>query len=449
MAITQTFDPLAEDAIDLLRCASDDELLAHTAEIEAYGRRVDALRVVAAAEVAHRSRRELEGAALSAQKGCRNASELLQRVTGAAGRTVESWMRLGAQLRGRPTLIGIEGPADFPAVTVAVTEGRIGVDVATAIVTALAPTIGRAHPEDFAAAEQALVTAAGESTADSIRVQAAVWQAAIDPDGVEPSEERAMARRGIRLGRARDGLIPISGGLMPEAAGALSRLFDAHLTPRTAPAFLSAEERDAQSLERDPRTPDQQRHDVFMGIVDSAARAADAPSIGGAAPTVLVSVRADDLDRGGGAGYIDGVEAPVSIRAVGQKICAGGSQRVVIDPTGRVVQLGVPQRVFNSQQRRAIGVRDGGCLIPDCPIPAAWSEIHHVLEWANGGKTHTDNGVLLCWFHHRTIDSSGWQIRMVRGSPQIKAPPWIDPNADWRPATKSRTRLADEIDGSG
>nr|WP_198295564.1 DUF222 domain-containing protein [Diaminobutyricimonas sp. LJ205] len=335
MAITQTFDPLAEDAIDLLRCASDDELLAHTAEIEAYGRRVDALRVVAAAEVAHRSRRELEGAALSAQKGCRNASELLQRVTGAAGRTVESWMRLGAQLRGRPTLIGIEGPADFPAVTVAVTEGRIGVDVATAIVTALAPTIGRAHPEDFAAAEQALVTAAGESTADSIRVQAAVWQAAIDPDGVEPSEERAMARRGIRLGRARDGLIPISGGLMPEAAGALSRLFDAHLTPRTAPAFLSAEERDAQSLERDPRTPDQQRHDVFMGIVDSAARAADAPSIGGAAPTVLVSVRADDLDRGGGAGYIDGVEAPVSIRAVGQKICAGGSQRVVIDPTGR------------------------------------------------------------------------------------------------------------------
>ncbi|WP_370455339.1 HNH endonuclease signature motif containing protein [Diaminobutyricimonas sp. LJ205] len=94
-------------------------------------------------------------------------------------------------------------------------------------------------------------------------------------------------------------------------------------------------------------------------------------------------------------------------------------------------------------------MRDGGCLIPDCPIPAAWSEIHHVLEWANGGKTHTDNGVLLCWFHHRTIDSSGWQIRMVRGSPQIKAPPWIDPNADWRPATKSRTRLADEIDGSG
>src|SRR5690606_39825152 len=87
--------------------------------------------------------------------------------------------------------------------------------------------------------------------------------------------------------------------------------------------------------------------------------------------------------------------------------------------------------------------RDGGCIIPGCTIPASWCEIHHVDPAENGGPTHTDNGVLLCWAHHRSIETSGWEIRMIRGAPHIKAPPWIDPYAEWRPATKAPTMLLD------
>lgn len=50
---------------------------------------------------------------------------------------------------------------------------------------------------------------------------------------------------------------------------------------------------------------------------------------------------------------------------------------------------------------------------------------------------------LLCWFHHRTIDTSGWGIRMLRGVPQIRPPAWLDPGGGWRAVTKSPTRLAD------
>jgi hypothetical protein len=35
---------------------------------------------------------------------------------------------------------------------------------------------------------------------------------------------------------------------------------------------------------------------------------------------------------------------------------------------------------------------------------------------------------------------------MIDGSPQVKAPPWIDPDRRWQPATKSPTRLTDQID---
>jgi hypothetical protein len=80
-----------------------------------------------------------------------------------------------------------------------------------------------------------------------------------------------------------------------------------------------------------------------------------------------------------------------------------------------------------------------GSLIPGCQVPAIWCEIHHVTEAARGGPTHTDNGVLLCWHHHRTLDTNGWQIRINNGIPEVRAPHWREPYLRWRPATTSPT----------
>jgi 5-methylcytosine-specific restriction protein A len=126
-------------------------------------------------------------------------------------------------------------------------------------------------------------------------------------------------------------------------------------------------------------------------------------------------------------------------------MCTGGIQTVVVDDAGAILQLGSPERCFTAHQRRAITLRDGGCLIPGCTVSAAWCEIHHVIPDESGGPTHIDNGVMLCWFHHRTIDTSGWQIRMLRGVPHIRPPAWLDPGGTWRVATKSPTRIADRL----
>ena len=66
----------------------------------------------------------------------------------------------------------------------------------------------------------------------------------------------------------------------------------------------------------------------------------------------------------------------------------------------------------------------------------------HVIEHARGGPTHTDNGVLLCWWHHRNLDSGVWAIRMRNGVPEIRGPAWWDNTLQWRPVTKSPTRLS-------
>ncbi|MFC4244899.1 hypothetical protein ACFOYW_16110 [Gryllotalpicola reticulitermitis] len=33
---------------------------------------------------------------------------------------------------------------------------------------------------------------------------------------------------------------------------------------------------------------------------------------------------------------------------------------------------------------------------------------------------NADNGVNLCWFHHREIDTGPWQIRMRNGLPEVR-----------------------------
>ena len=194
---------------------------------------------------------------------------------------------------------------------------------------------------------------------------------------------------------------------------------------------------------RDDRTPAQRRHDALATALNVAASSRLLPTIGGAAPTLVVSVREADLAEGRGWAHID--SEPVSLRAAVHAGCAGTIQRVLLGGDGRVLRIGTEERVFNRHQRRAIALRDGGCVIPGCGVPAGWCEIHHVVEHAVGGLTHTDNGVLLCWLHHRHLDHHGWRIRMNRGVPEVLAPPWIERQPRWRPSRKSPTRLLDTV----
>lgn len=455
----EALEQLRSALLDVLRFDdpagwSDQELLAATGSIEAVGRVVDAHRAACAGEVAERSRVELDDARLSARHGCRSASELLERVTQASGVEVRRRIALGSGTRHRTGFSGESLDAEFPAVAAALAGGDLGADAACTIVRELDRTRRVADPVAFAGAERELVAAATASgdaapvrcSADELRVQAQAWAGFLDQDGPEPDDERAMRRRGFRLGRTRDGLIPVSGELLPEVAAGLTRLFDAHLAPRSGGGFMTDAERADLVRNGETRTADQQRHDVVATIIATSARSGAHPSIGGAPPTVLVSVRAADLAAGRGVGHADGVEVPVSLRAVRQMLCTGGTQQVVSDDRGRIIELGSPERCFTPQQRRAITVRDGGCLIPGCSVPASWCEIHHVIPDVGGGPTHPDNGVLLCWFHHRTIDTAGWGIRMLHGVPQIRPPAWLDPGGSWRPVTKSPTRLADQLE---
>lgn len=430
-------------------------------------RLAEALLIETTGEITHRSAVPDRSERLSSTMGCHNATELLQRLTRGAPATVARWAKAAKATGLGESLMGERLPAMLPAVRDAMLSGDAGLDGVLAIAGPLAEIRGRVGREELLLADKVLAShAAGTGPdgappmcADELNLHASAWAAALDQEGDEPSDTRATLRRGVTLGTARDGLVPIRGNLLVEVAAQLQRIIDACCSPylpgmpgdesaastgggvqfRPTPEPGADDTGNPQLL--DDRTRAHKQHDALATALFAAASSQTLPTIGGAAPTLVIAVTEEDLEAGTGWAHIDSADAPVPLRVARHTACAGVIQRISLDRTGRIRRLGTEERVFNRHQRRAIALRDGGCLIPGCGVPAAWCEIHHVTEHARGGPTHTDNGVLLCWHHHRFIDTGPWQIRMNQGVPEVKAPRWFDPTERWRPVTKSRARI--------
>lgn len=88
--------------------------------------------------------------------------------------------------------------------------------------------------------------------------------------------------------------------------------------------------------------------------------------------------------------------------------------RVVFGPDSTVLDLGRSSRLFPRRLRNAIINRDGGCVYPDCHLPAQYCEVHHVVDWQRGGRTSISNGAIMCGHHNRMLYLR--QITMTRNN---------------------------------
>jgi len=484
------------DSLDV-NALSDSEVVALTQMVERTGRPVDAARISTATVVGQRSRSALGRESLAWRLGATHTNDLLIRLTGTSVPEMKRRVELGEKVAPRAWGGTVLEPV-FPFVAAAMAAGELGIDGAEAIVNGLADykVHGRfdATQVDVDAGEAALVESAtgsifgrtpgpadtdsntdtdtdtntdtdtetgtvctgpirrlGDSEgftfpADRIREMAATWQSALNPDGAAPNEAVLEAKSTFSFGKLTQGLHPLVGGVTPELKGIIQTLFDSFQSARSAPAFPSAEEQ--QRIEAgelvpgeilDERTGGQKRADILRGILVQVAQDPRTPTMGGMPPTVMVHVSAADLQAGVGAGWIDGVEGPISMKTINQMVDNGGFRPIFFGSTGAVLALGTKVRCFTPMQRKAITARDGGCIIPGCTCPPQWTEVHHVVPWQTGGPTNVTNGVLLCWRHHHGIDDAGgWKIRMVLGMPEVKAPHWIDPTGTWRKPPQHR-----------
>ncbi|MFT7395060.1 MAG: hypothetical protein ACI83Y_002743, partial [Candidatus Azotimanducaceae bacterium] len=80
--------------------------------------------------------------------------------------------------------------------------------------------------------------------------------------------------------------------------------------------------------------------------------------------------------------------------------CNGTLTPVFLD-NGLPVSVGRAQYVVPARTRTVIEHRDhGACRVPGCDATLGL-EVHHLIHWEHGGRTDTDNLLLVCGKHHR------------------------------------------------
>ena len=307
----------------------------------------------------------------------------------------------------------------------ALTDGAISVAHASVLAHGT-----RDLPDHLAAeAEPVLVEAAAQLDPPRLRRVIGHLHMVADPDGADTRAERRHQRRGLWLTPTFDGMVAID-GLVESEAG---QMVLAALEPLARPTDAS-----------DHRSGSQRTADALTELARRNLEAGRLPTTGGVRPQLSVVVDLHSLlGHSGSLGGELGWAGPIDPEACRRLACDSAVSRVIVsrpttshdnpgvtdDLAGRLraararlprilggapsqpLDVGRSSRVVQPGQRRALGVRDGGCVFPDCTRPLAWCEAHHLRHWLYGGPTDLPNLALLCRAHHRAVHEGGWRLQ--------------------------------------
>ncbi len=443
---------------------SDDELIAVPAQLAAARHQLEAREARVAGEIARRSSYDLGYAGLAQRSGFRTPEKLVQHLTGTSSREASKLVRTGVIIHEAEVLTQVESTGEVsPELTKpwlapvgrAVASGGISIEAGEAIRIGLGVPTADISAEALAEAAAGLVELVGTYgdtplNADQLLERARMVRDELDEAGIADRERARQNARSFKRYRRSDGMTVYTLTADPENAALVDGIYDALSSPRRGgPRMvdLNAKQRD-EAIESDPRTTEQLSFDGIMAVLrigaDTDARTATRSVLGSRRPAVRVLVSSRTLNTGTGHGRIEGQAAPVSIETVERIVCETGTVSVTFDQDGQCIDLGREQRLYSAAQRIALGARDGGCRWPECDRPPAWTEAHHINQWARDhGKTDIADGILLCRHHHMLLHNNHWDITREAGNYWLHPPAAVDPNRTARLMPHKSAALGD------
>ncbi|MBW3666231.1 MAG: HNH endonuclease [Actinobacteria bacterium] len=313
------------------------------------------------------------------------------------------WMRLQSERRGHDRL-GYSSPTAYlkdrgrmsagharrivsmanvmvkaSVVTRAWSDGRISTDQAGLLLSLV-----EVVPEEFAAAEEALVEIVEPLSVSDTGRALEYWRQSVDGPG-ELSEETQLARRGVSLSKTMGGMRRVDGWMTATAGHALETALETLMPPPG---------------EDEERSPGQRRHDALEDLARSHLDHGDTPTVGGEKSHIMVLADPDAL-KGIAGGTHESLDGEVfDVETIRRLACDSSVSRIVFGPQSEILDVGRKTRVWSPAQRRAIIARDRHCVEPGCDRPPDWCDIHHKTHWADGGDTSVDSGELRCRYHH-------------------------------------------------
>ena len=120
---------------------------------------------------------------------------------------------------------------------------------------------------------------------------------------------------------------------------------------------------------------------------------------------------------------------PLSPAAARRLLCDADVLTAIRHRTPFALDLGYSRRAANRKIRKALIARDRTCVAPGCERPHWMCEIHHIVPWAEGGRTDLDNLTLLCGRHHHIhhAEEARKTARARRAAGKCKASNTSDP----------------------
>jgi hypothetical protein len=240
------------------------------------------------------------------------------------------------------------------------------------------------HVEDlYAEHEDVILDAARIVSAEDFRTVMSHWRSQAEHlVGREPAAAR-FARRHLHVSQVME-MARIDGWV------------DAETGARFATALDALESPDPIDGPEPPRSLGQRRADALATLVagDRQARAeiafvVDVDTAQGRFPADLTHARCELL---GG----DPIDPETLLRVA----CDAAISRVLTNGASTILDLGRSTPVVSPALRKALAIRDRGCVEPGCTAPPEWCDAHHKLHWIHGGPTDLANLELRCRRHH-------------------------------------------------
>ncbi len=352
----------------------------------------------------------------------------------------------------------------------AVSTGVLSTPAAAAIRRGLGEPAPGVSTEDLTQALAGFIPEAVTLNTDQASKAARALRDRIDTAGIASRSAAMKARQFLRVWDKPDGMLHGNFELDPENGSVFRDFMRQVAGPRLGgPRFTSEEGQAwAKALMDDPRPTDRILAEGLMEALRVAAAADPMMVVTHREPSLKIVVSVDDApaDPGPGTsgpaapapaapvraasplilrperptglvqltGFIEGTSEAVPRTTIDRLICTGPFTTLFTDSRGAILDVGRQQRLFTSEQRIALAIRDGGCMMPGCLRPPSWTEAHHLDGWAEGGLTDLADGIMFCAPDHLRLHNDGWTVTRTRTAGVDTY--WLIPPAAADPARK-------------
>ncbi len=346
-------------------------------------------------------------------------------------RTVVAWLR--SQLcisHGHAVrlLAQARGLRDIAQLRAALLFGAITFDHADHLIRVFTPARATFTERDV----ELLIDQVRALSVDHARILANNWALRVDAelgsaqgdDDPSPTCDDTVSE--LHLGTILDGDLALQGTFNPHDAAVISAAIAA-AHKLSLPTSIDAGGVDHETLEDDvahsgegnerrakpvdSRTPAQQRADAFTAIAQFFLdHHANVTGTATARPHLHVAVDLDTLTAAHLSPTSTAPSGGLNLADVLHAACDCSVTRILTSGPSIVLDIGRESRVVPPALRKAVSHRDRTCRHPACDMPAAFTDVHHIKHWTNGGPTTRANCCLLCRHHHTAVHKRGWSI---------------------------------------